>query len=114
MTFRLVHPSYSLPERQAHFFFFAHAPCLWLSTCTVKTRVQQPCMLTYEHFQAKDKTEMTPLHVAASQGSLSVAKCLIEAGADLRSLDEEQMTPLHFACMEGSLEVAQLLFETGV
>ena len=57
---------------------------------------------------------MTPLHVASSQGSLSVAKCLIEAGADLRSLDEEQMTPLHFACMEGSLEVARLLFETGV
>ena len=57
---------------------------------------------------------MTPLHVAASQGSLAVAKCLIDAGADLRSLDEEQMTPLHFACMEGSLEVAQLLFETGL
>lgn len=57
---------------------------------------------------------MTPLHVASSQGSLSVAKCLISAGANLRSLDEEQMTPLHFACMEGSLEVAQLLFETGM
>jgi len=57
---------------------------------------------------------MTPLHVASSQGSLSVAECLIEAGADLRSLDEEQMTPLHFACMEGSFEVAKLLFETGV
>ena len=56
---------------------------------------------------------MTPLHVASSQGSLAVAKCLINAGADLRSLDEEQMTPLHFACMEGSLEVAKLLFETG-
>ena len=56
---------------------------------------------------------MTPLHVASSKGSLAVAKCLINAGADLRSLDEEQMTPLHFACMEGSLEVAQLLFETG-
>ena len=64
-------------------------------------------------FQAKDKTMMTPLHVASGQGSLAVAKCLINAGADLRSLDEEQMTPLHFACMEGSLEVAQLLFETG-
>lgn len=57
---------------------------------------------------------MTPLHVASSQGSFSVAKCLIDAGANLRSLDEEQMTPLHFACMEGSLEVAKLLFETGV
>ena len=58
---------------------------------------------------------MTPLHVASSQGSFSVAKCLIDAGAiNLRSLDEEQMTPMHFACMEGSLEVAKLLFETGV
>ena len=56
---------------------------------------------------------MTPLHVASSQGSLTVAKCLINAGANLRSLDQEQMTPLHFACMEGSLEVAKLLFETG-
>ena len=56
---------------------------------------------------------MTPLHVAASQGSVAVAKCLVEAGADLRSFDEEQMTPLHFACMEGNLEVAKLLFETG-
>jgi len=63
--------------------------------------------------EAKDKTQMTPLHVASSQGSLTVAKCLINAGANLRSLDEEQMTPLHFACMEGSLEVAKLLFETG-
>lgn len=57
---------------------------------------------------------MTPLHVASSQGSFPVAKCLIDAGANLRSLDEEQMTPMHFACMEGSLEVAKLLFETGV
>ena len=57
---------------------------------------------------------MTPLHVASSQGSLSVAKCLINAEVNLRSLDEEQMTPLHFACMEGNLEVAKLLFETGM
>ena len=56
---------------------------------------------------------MTPLHCAASQGSLAVANCLVEAGADLRSLDEEQMTPLHFACMEGNLEVAKLLLDTG-
>ncbi|EDO38702.1 predicted protein, partial [Nematostella vectensis] len=57
-----------------------------------------------------DKTQMTPLHVACSHGCIPVAKCLVEAGADLRSLDEEQMTPLHFACMEGNLGVAKLLF----
>ena len=63
--------------------------------------------------KAKDKTQMTPLHTAASHGSAPVAKHLIKAGAKLRSLDEEQMTPLHFACMEGKLEVALLLFESG-
>ena len=56
---------------------------------------------------------MTPLHCAASQGSVAVANLLVEAGADLRSLDEGQMTPLHFACMEGNLAVAKLLLNTG-
>ena len=56
---------------------------------------------------------MTPLHVASSHGAVAVAKCLIEASANLRSLDEEQMTPLHFACMEGNLIIANLLFDAG-
>lgn len=56
---------------------------------------------------------MTPLHVAASHGWVTISKCLIESGANIRSLDEEQMTPLHFACMEGNLEIAKLLFDAG-
>ena len=56
---------------------------------------------------------MTALHCAALEGSVKIAKLLIDAGACLRCFDEEGMTPLHFAAMEGSLAVAQYLFEVG-
>ena len=56
---------------------------------------------------------MTALHCAALEGSVKIAKMLINAGACLRCFDEEGMTPLHFAAMEGSLDVAQYLFEVG-
>ena len=56
---------------------------------------------------------MTALHCAALEGSVKVAKILIDAGACLRCFDEEGMTPLHFAAMEGSLDVAEYLFEVG-
>ena len=56
---------------------------------------------------------MTALHCAALEGSVKIAKMLIDAGACLRCFDEEGMTPLHFAAMEGSLDVAQYLFEIG-
>ncbi|XP_031561478.1 transient receptor potential cation channel subfamily A member 1 homolog [Actinia tenebrosa] len=73
----------------------------------VKELLKQPSI----DIEAKDKTKMTPLHAAASHGTVVVTKCLIEASANLRSLDEEQMTPLHFACVEGHLDIAKLLFE---
>ncbi len=56
---------------------------------------------------------MTALHCAALEGSVKIAKMLVDAGACLRCFDEEGMTPLHFAAMEGSLDVAQYLFEVG-
>jgi len=70
-------------------------------------------ILSYYDIKAKDKTQMTALHVAASHGWVTISKLLIEAGANIRSLDEEQMTPLHFACMEGNHEIAKLLFDAG-
>ena len=56
---------------------------------------------------------MTALHCAALEGSVKIAKMLVDAGACLRCFHEEGMTPLHFAAMEGSLDVAQYLFEVG-
>ena len=51
--------------------------------------------------QAKDRTQMTALHSAASNGSYEVCELLLQHGADIRCRDEEDMTPLHFASMEG-------------
>lgn len=53
--------------------------------------------------QAKDRTKMTPLHYAASNGAYEMCELLLQHGASLRCVDEEDMTPLHFAAMEGYL-----------
>lgn len=58
-------------------------------------------MKIFSLFQAKDRTKMTALHSAASNGSYEVCEALLQHGADFRCRDEEDMTPLHFAAMEG-------------
>ena len=40
---------------------------------------------------------MTPLHVAASHGSIGIATELLNNKADIRAQDEQQNTPLHYA-----------------
>ena len=60
-------------------------------------------------FQATDRTKMTALHAAASNGAYKVCELLLENGANLRCCDEEDMTPLHFAAMEGHHGTRQYL-----
>lgn len=40
---------------------------------------------------------MTPLHVAAGQGCLDIARRLLRKGADFRARDNQLNTPLHLA-----------------
>jgi ankyrin repeat protein len=47
----------------------------------------------------------TPLHVAASNGCLSMTKYLIEAGANIEAEDCEKKTPLELASQQGHLKV---------
>ncbi|XP_066911304.1 transient receptor potential cation channel subfamily A member 1 homolog isoform X2 [Clytia hemisphaerica] len=63
--------------------------------------------------EAKDRTQMTALHSAASNGSYEVCDLLLQHGADIRCRDEEDMTPLHFASMEGHVDIVELLFDVG-
>jgi len=63
--------------------------------------------------EAKDRTQMTALHCACSNGSLDVVEVLIGSGANFRCTDEEDLRPLHFAAMEGHLAVVKLLFDCG-
>ncbi|CAH2094669.1 unnamed protein product [Euphydryas editha] len=56
----------------------------------------------------------TPLHVAASLGSASCMKLLLDAGADVRAaLGPGRATALHLAAVDGHAECAGLLLEHG-
>ena len=51
----------------------------------------------------------TPLHIAAEHGRLSVAKLLLERGADPKKVNEDGDTPLSLARENGHQEVFTLL-----
>ncbi|XP_065649233.1 transient receptor potential cation channel subfamily A member 1 homolog isoform X2 [Hydra vulgaris] len=60
---------------------------------------------------AIDRRKMTSLHCAASAGSFSVCRLLLDGGADIFCQGEDDMTPLHLASMEGHLDIVMLLFD---
>ncbi len=55
----------------------------------------------------------TPLHEAASRGSLPIAERLIKAGASVQATNYEAMTPLHFAANAGHTNLCALLVARG-
>ncbi len=57
----------------------------------------------------EEKSNAAPLHVAVQNGSLDIARTLLEAGADSNILDSNDITPLHLAAYENNLEMAKLL-----
>ena len=57
---------------------------------------------------------LTCLHKAAEKGHTSIARLLIEKGADVEATTEAKvMTALHYSAMNGHTEIAQLLIENG-
>jgi ankyrin repeat protein len=54
-----------------------------------------------------------PLHVAVSQGRVTIAKTLVEQGADLQARDPLGRTPLHVALANGKVPTAEMLVERG-
>jgi len=65
-------------------------------------------------FETKDNYGRTPLHGAAVNNSLDVARLLTDRGADIEVKDSDGWTPLHYAAEFDSTDVARLLIEHGV
>lgn len=56
----------------------------------------------------------TPLHVAASLGSATCTRLLLDAGADVRAaFGASRSTALHLAAEDGHAECARLLLDHG-
>lgn len=58
---------------------------------------------------AENSYEWTPLHVAAVDGHLSVAKLLIDSGADVSRSDSSGWTAKEHAALRGHIAIAKLL-----
>ena len=62
----------------------------------------------------KNRDNLTPLHLAARQGHLEIARLLLEKGADPnRMQDTTARTPLHLAVQHQHEQVTRLLLERG-
>ncbi|CAJ1429746.1 unnamed protein product [Effrenium voratum] len=59
------------------------------------------------------RTFDTLLHVAAANGEVEVARCLLEAGASKEAGDINTETPLHHGAVDGHVEVVRCLLEAG-
>ncbi|KAK2195259.1 bifunctional Ankyrin repeat/Ankyrin repeat-containing domain superfamily [Babesia duncani] len=55
----------------------------------------------------------TPLHLAANNGSVEIAKLLIKHGADVCALANDSHGALHFAAKRGHADIAELLIKKG-
>ena len=62
---------------------------------------------------ARDDSERTPLHDAASRNCTNVISLLLAKGAKLEAKDQAGETPLHVAAQEGSVEAAEMLIGAG-
>ena len=61
----------------------------------------------------QDFTKQTPLMEAADENHLSLAKLLLEAGADVNYQDSCDCTALMYAAKQGHFEMVQILLQAG-
>ncbi len=65
------------------------------------------------NFTARNSMKVRALHAAVASRSVSVARLLIEAGADVDAPQEGGFTPLQEAASNGQLDLARLLLDHG-
>jgi hypothetical protein len=62
---------------------------------------------------AKNGMAIQPLHAAVAGDHLSIARLLLEAGADANAVQQDSFRPLHGAAQNGNAEMVRLLLEHG-
>jgi ankyrin repeat protein len=67
----------------------------------------------FTKLETKGLSGKIALHYAVMESREDVVKCLLRAGADLKTGDKDGMTPLHYAAKQGEGEVVQLLVSEG-
>ena len=61
----------------------------------------------------KDVNGDTPLHYAAANGHVEIARLLLQNGAEVNAKGNDGWTPLHFAAFQGHVDILHLLVENG-
>ncbi|MFC3196244.1 ankyrin repeat domain-containing protein [Parapedobacter deserti] len=65
------------------------------------------------NIQSQNGYNVYPLHAAIGSGFDSIAKMLIEAGAEVNVLQSSRTSPLHLASQNGNIDLIILLLENG-
>ncbi len=66
-----------------------------------------------EDVNGSDSQGMSPLHLAASRGAITIIKLLHASGADLNATDRAGMTPLHAAVVHDRIAAVEELSAAG-
>jgi len=90
---------------------FGATPLMWCAGDLAKTRY---LLSKGASVAARSKVGRTPLAIAAAyDGSVEIARLMIEKGADVKTVDESGASVLEIAASVNNLEVARLLAARG-